>query len=301
MGKQDSNVVSVSIRNSSDNKRIFDQIRRLDRKFVTQETKQESKQETKQDLEKEKLYFGYGFFSSLGGANESSESVSGLDLSKEIEFLEHFQREADTEKRLFRRLKSIFLGLDQGYTMNLELQGIGYTAQLGNDSDQTLHIHKPPVRIDSSIGKERKTWPILDQIGIGGQLEENSNYLFAVDKSLKTIPLKTEDLNRNRTRICLLPRSLNIKKENESEVRSSPKKLILRLGTSHNKIFDFTKYEILVKILTQTQQTGGGMQNIITLFGISREILKRVATQIYLLKKPDPYKGKGVRYEDEKV
>jgi ribosomal protein L6P/L9E len=218
-----------------------------------------------------------------------------------MEFLEHFQREADTEKRLFRRLKSIFLGLDQGYTMNLELQGIGYTAQLANENDQTLHISKP--RIHSPIGKERRTSQILDQIETGGQLEENSNYLFAVEKSLETItiPFKMDEINRKRMRI--LSRSLNkgSRNERESEVRSSPKKLILRLGTSHNKIFDFTKYEILVKILTQTQQTGGGMQNIITLFGISREILKRVATQIYLLKKPDPYKGKGVRYEDEKV
>ncbi len=38
----------------------------------------------------------------------------------------------------------------------------------------------------------------------------------------------------------------------------------------------------------------------LALFGISQETLKNVAAEIYLIKKPEPYKGKGIRYDGEK-
>lgn len=41
--------------------------------------------------------------------------------------------------------------------------------------------------------------------------------------------------------------------------------------------------------------------NIITVSGIDKELVGLCASQIRKVKKPEPYKGKGIRYSDEKV
>ena len=42
-------------------------------------------------------------------------------------------------------------------------------------------------------------------------------------------------------------------------------------------------------------------QNIITVSGISKQQVGQVAAEIRALKKPEPYKGKGIRYADEVI
>lgn len=71
--------------------------------------------------------------------------------------------------------------------------------------------------------------------------------------------------------------------------------LDLSLGYSHNIIFEIPK-EIKV---AATQEKG---QNpMITLEGIDRQLLGQVAAKLRSLRKPEPYKGKGVRYVGEVV
>jgi len=41
--------------------------------------------------------------------------------------------------------------------------------------------------------------------------------------------------------------------------------------------------------------------NMITLDGIDKELLGLTAAQIRDIRKPEPYKGKGIRYEDEHI
>ena len=41
--------------------------------------------------------------------------------------------------------------------------------------------------------------------------------------------------------------------------------------------------------------------NMITLGGIDKELLGQTAAQIRAIRKPQPYKGKGMRYEDEHI
>ena len=41
--------------------------------------------------------------------------------------------------------------------------------------------------------------------------------------------------------------------------------------------------------------------NILTIFGIDKMLVGKVASEIRALKKPEPYKGKGFRYTDELV
>ncbi len=69
--------------------------------------------------------------------------------------------------------------------------------------------------------------------------------------------------------------------------------LDLALGYSHNIIF-----EIPNEIKLETETVKGSNPKII-LNGSDKQLLGAVAAKIRSLRKPEPYKGKGVRYSDE--
>lgn len=69
--------------------------------------------------------------------------------------------------------------------------------------------------------------------------------------------------------------------------------LDLALGYSHNIIFDVPK-ELSVK----TEQEKG-KNPIIILESIDKQLLGQVCAKIRSLRKPEPYKGKGVKFEGE--
>lgn len=66
--------------------------------------------------------------------------------------------------------------------------------------------------------------------------------------------------------------------------------LKLNLGFSHDVMFD-----IPAGITVSVEQ------NIITVSGISKQQVGQVAAEIRALKKPEPYKGKGIRYVGEHI
>lgn len=71
--------------------------------------------------------------------------------------------------------------------------------------------------------------------------------------------------------------------------------LDLSLGFSHNIIFEVPKE---LKVTTETLK---GQNPIITLEGIDKQLIGQVAAKLRGLRKPEPYKGKGVRYVGEVV
>ena len=71
--------------------------------------------------------------------------------------------------------------------------------------------------------------------------------------------------------------------------------LDLALGYSHNIIFEIPKE---LKVATAQEK---GQNPTITLEGIDRQLIGQVAAKIRGLRKPEPYKGKGVRYVGEFV
>jgi large subunit ribosomal protein L6 len=71
--------------------------------------------------------------------------------------------------------------------------------------------------------------------------------------------------------------------------------LDLSLGFSHNIIFEVPKE---LKVATVTEK---GQNPTIMLEGTDRQLLGQVAAKIRSLRKPEPYKGKGVRYVGEIV
>lgn len=66
--------------------------------------------------------------------------------------------------------------------------------------------------------------------------------------------------------------------------------LKLNLGFSHDVI-----YKIPAGITTTIEQ------NTITISGVSRQQVGQIAAEIRALKKPEPYKGKGIKYEGERI
>jgi len=66
--------------------------------------------------------------------------------------------------------------------------------------------------------------------------------------------------------------------------------LKFNLGFSHDVI-----YKVPVGIQVNIEQ------NIVTISGIDKQQVGQIAAEIRALKKPEPYKGKGIKYVDERI
>jgi len=71
--------------------------------------------------------------------------------------------------------------------------------------------------------------------------------------------------------------------------------LDLSIGYSHNILFEIPKE---LKLATQQEK---GQNPMITLEGIDKQLIGQVAAKLRSLRKPEPYKGKGIRYVGEVV
>ena len=70
-------------------------------------------------------------------------------------------------------------------------------------------------------------------------------------------------------------------------------KLTMSLGYSHPAVFQIPK-DIKISV-------SGKGQNEITIEGNDKQLVGQVAAEIRSLKKPEPYKGTGIRYETETI
>ena len=67
-------------------------------------------------------------------------------------------------------------------------------------------------------------------------------------------------------------------------------KLKLQLGYSHDIFYPMPEN---IKLIVE--------QNVITVSGISKQQVGQVAAEIRSFRKPEPYKGKGIKYDDERI
>ena len=72
-------------------------------------------------------------------------------------------------------------------------------------------------------------------------------------------------------------------------------KLDISVGYSHNIIFDIPDE---VKVTAETEK---GKAPIVTISGHDKQLVGAIAARIRAERKPEPYKGKGIRYVDEYV
>jgi len=142
--------------------------------------------------------------------------------------------------------------------------------------------------------------------GPKGELKEKLHQLIKVDISDKEIKISvTNAENRKERALWGLFRSL-IKNmvvgvsegyEKKLEINGvgfkamvSGKKLTLNVGYSHP-----VEYDLPEEIDAQVEG------NVITINGIDKQLVGEVAAQIRNVKKPEPYKGKGIKYIDEVI
>lgn len=71
------------------------------------------------------------------------------------------------------------------------------------------------------------------------------------------------------------------------------KKLNLQLGYSHDIAFEVPEG---IKIDIE-----GDRNNVIAVSGSDKQVVGQVASEIRAYRKPEPYKGKGVKYSDEQI
>ncbi len=76
---------------------------------------------------------------------------------------------------------------------------------------------------------------------------------------------------------------------------SAGQRLQLALGYSHPIVIE------LPKEVTVTAETKKGEPPLITLESFDKQLIGQVAAKIRSMRKPEPYKGKGVRYKGEQI
>ena len=161
----------------------------------------------------------------------------------------------------------------------------GVTVTVGNDNVLTVKGPKGELKqaVDRDITVEVKDGQVsfarpTDQIR---HKALHGLYRSLVDGMVKGV---TEGYKKNLELI-----GVGFKASNQGNV------LDLSLGYSHNIIFEVPKE---LKVATAQEK---GQNPTILLEGIDSQLIGQVAAKIRSLRKPEPYKGKGVRYVGEVV
>jgi large subunit ribosomal protein L6 len=161
----------------------------------------------------------------------------------------------------------------------------GVTVTVGKDNVVTVKGKKGELKqaIDRDITVEVKD----SQVSFGRPTDQiRHRALHGLYRALVANMVKgvTEGIERKLELI-----GVGFKASNQGNV------LDLSLGYSHNIIFEVPKE---LKVATVTEK---GQNPIITLEGIDKQLIGQVAAKLRSLRKPEPYKGKGVRYVGEVV
>ena len=149
--------------------------------------------------------------------------------------------------------------------------------------DLTIKIEKSKITFNGKLGSITYTLPPSVKINIEG----NKLYIHSTDSKL----WGTSRSNIN----CLIlgvTQGISLKLQLIGigyRAKEENGKLIINVGFSHPLIFDIPA-GITIKMLKPT---------LILIQGIDYQLVTKVGSQIRLLKAPEPYKGKGIRYIDE--
>ncbi len=142
--------------------------------------------------------------------------------------------------------------------------------------------------------------------GLKGELKIVLPREINIEKNEKTLILKTKKITKKTKSLHGLYRQLvynavcGVEKPWEKtleivgtgfNVKSQEEDLVFKLGYSHNIVFK-KKENIVFKV-------EGSRKVIIS--GIDKQLVGEIAYQIRILKKPDVYKGKGIRYLGEQL
>jgi large subunit ribosomal protein L6 len=161
----------------------------------------------------------------------------------------------------------------------------GVTVSVGNDNIVT--VKGPKGELKQSIDRDIKIEVADGQINVSRPTDQiRHRALHGLSRALVANLVKgvTDGYEKKLELI-----GVGFKASNTGNV------LDLALGYSHNIIFEIPKE---LKVATAQEK---GQNPTITLEGIDRQLIGQVAAKIRGLRKPEPYKGKGIRYVGEIV
>src|SRR6476620_10918230 len=161
----------------------------------------------------------------------------------------------------------------------------GVTVTVGNDNVVT--VKGPKGELKQAIDRDIKVEVKDGTINIARPTDQiRHRALHGLSRALVANLVKgvTEGYTKNLELI-----GVGFKAANQGNV------LDLALGYSHNIIFEVPKE---LKVTTAQEK---GQNPKIMLEGTDRQLIGAVAAKIRSLRKPEPYKGKGVRYVGEVV
>ena len=153
--------------------------------------------------------------------------------------------------------------------------------------DNTLSVKGPKGELKQPIDRDIKVEMVDGKIEVSRPTDQiRHRALHGLYRSLVSNMVKgvTEGFKKNLELV-----GVGFKATNQGNV------LDLSLGYSHNIIFDVPKE---LKVATLTEK---GQNPKILIEGTDKQLLGQVAAKIRGLRKPEPYKGKGVRYQGEVV
>ncbi|MBX2932440.1 MAG: 50S ribosomal protein L6 [Chitinophagaceae bacterium] len=169
-------------------------------------------------------------------------------------------------------------------------------------------IGKQPITIPSGVTVTVSNENVVTVKGPKGELKEtiDRDITVEVKDGILTVTRPTDQI-RHRALHGLYRALLNnlvkgvtngYKKELELvgvgfKAANSGNTLDLSLGYSHNIIIEVPKE---LKVTTVTEK---GKNPIVTLEGSDKQLLGQVAAKLRSLRKPEPYKGKGVKFVGE--
>jgi len=159
----------------------------------------------------------------------------------------------------------------------------GVTVTLGNDN--VITIKGPKGELKQAIDRDIKVEVKEESIEFNRPTDQiRHRALHGLYRSLVANMMKgvTEGYKKNLELV-----GVGFKASNQGNV------LDLSLGYSHNIIFEVPKE---LKVATAQEK---GQNPTISLESVDKQLLGQVAAKLRSLRKPEPYKGKGVKYAGE--
>ena len=151
---------------------------------------------------------------------------------------------------------------------------------------------------------------IINVKGKLGELSQEINPVITLNIDEKTVTLsRKDDLKENRSmhglyRALIFNMVHGVSQGYTKKLEligvgyraaTNGQKLDFSVGFSHNIVFEIPQE---IKVTAETEK---GKAPVITLTSHDKQLLGAVASKIRSFRKPEPYKGKGIRYVDEYV
>ncbi len=165
-------------------------------------------------------------------------------------------------------------------------------------------IGKQPIKIPEGIEVNVDDKNVVTVKGAKGELQEKIHSSVSIEKKDKEITVSIKDIdNKKQKSLWGLSRTL-ISNMIEGLVKGYEKKLEVngvgyRVALAGKKLTLNVGYSNPIDFELPEGITGNVEGNVITIGGINKQQVGQIASRIRKIRKPEPYKGKGIKYMDE--